>query len=536
MGKYKYGRLEIFLFHIPCLLVSLVVNACGTPTDATVNKDLPQIPIAPADGGSFDDADAPFAWEQSTPEAQGIDSRGLIQAVSRVRDEAVNLHSLIMIRNGYVIFEAYVPPYDKDTLHNVKSVTKSVMSALVGIAFEEGILDSLDQTVSEYFPEYITDDLDPRKRSITLRHLLTMTSGLDLDENGPILNGIFGSNDWIETTLARPMSEDPGRRFLYSTALSHTMSGILSRASEQSLLELCNHYLFGPLGINGIQWKQDPKGYYYGGAELFMTPRDMMKFGLLFLNQGRWGGEQVVPDEWVRESTRDHMVGIEADDGYGYWWWQTPISDNGYMAAGWGGQRIIVLPSWNMVVVATFADPGGLDKLFDGFVTSSIRDNPLPPNPEALQDLKALVQDLEHPTPEPVSDLPPLAKEISRRTYLLEGVDQPSPFKDIAFDFTRPDRSTMTIGTEEGTYRLAVGLDGLYRMTPTDRFGRMPRDNRIAVRGSWTGDQSFAMDYMDIGDPNHAHLNVSFSEDRISISADIEPSGWHQMLRGIRAP
>lgn len=106
----------------------------------------------------------------------------------------------------------------------------------------------------------------------------------------------------------------------------------------------------------------------------------------------------------------------------------------------------------------------------------------------------------------------------------------------LAGDFTRPDRSTMTIGTEEGTYRLAVGLDGLYRMTPTDRFGRMPRDNRIAVRGRWTGDQSFAMDYMDLGDPNHARLNVNFSEDRISISADFELIGLHLMLSGIRAP
>ncbi len=501
-----------------------------------MDKDLPQISIATADGGSFDDADAPFDWEHSTPEAQGIDSRGLVRAVSRVRDECVNLHSLIMIRNGHVIFEVYVPPYDKDTLHNVKSVTKSIMSALVGIALQEGILDSLDQTVSEYFPEYITDDMDPRKRSITLRHLLTMTSGLDLDENGPIMNGIFGSDDWIEATFARPISGDPGRRFLYCSALSHTMSGILSRASKQSLLELCNRYLFGPLGINGIQWKQGPKGYYFGGSELFMTPRDMVKFGLLFLNQGRWGGEQVVPADWVRESTRDHMAGIEADDGYGYWWWQVLTDDYGYKAAGWGGQRIFVLPRRNMVVVATSADPEGLNKLFDAFDTSSIRDNPLPPNPEALQTLEVLVRDLEHPTPEPVPDLPPLAKEISGCAYLLEGMDWQLPFKDIAFDFTRPDRSTMTIGTEEGTYRLAVGLDGLYRMTPTDRFGRMPRDNRIAVRGRWTGDQSFAMDYMDLGDPNHARLNVNFSEDRISISADFELIGLHLMLSGIRAP
>jgi len=517
--------------------LGLVLGGCSIP-----GGPASDVTDGTGPGASPTNADVPFGWEQSTPEAQGIDSHSLIRALSRVRDEGINLHSLIMVRNGHVIVEAYVHPYDEDTLHDVKSVSKSVLSALVGIAREEGILNSLDQTVSAYFPEYISDDMDARKRSITLRHLLTMTSGLDLDENGPIMDGIFASDNWVEATFARPMSEDPGQRFLYSTLLTHTMSGILTRASGQSLLELSNRSLFGPLGITGIQWKQGPKGYYRGGFGLFMTPRDMAKFGLLFLNQGRWNGEQIVPTEWVLESTRDHMAGIEADDGYGYWWWRVGsfwsrlVGDYGYMAAGWGGQRISVFRRWDMVVVATFADPEGFGKLFDDFDISSISDNPLPPNPEALQALEALVRGLQYPTPDPVPDLPPLAREISGRIYLLEGVDRPSPFKDIAFDFTRPDRSTMTIGTDKGTYRLAVGLDGLYRTTPTDRLGRMPRDNRIAVRGRWTGDQSFAMDYMDVGDPNHVGMDVSFSEDRISISVDAEPGGWHLVLRGIRAP
>jgi CubicO group peptidase (beta-lactamase class C family) len=497
-----------------------------------MDKNLPPNSVSTADAGSFDDADAPFDRERSTPEAQGIDSRGLIRTLGRVRDEGINLHSLIIIRNGYLILEAYVPPYDKDILHSVKSVTKSIMSALVGIALEEGILDSLDQTVSEYLPEYITDDMDPSKRSITLRHLLTMTSGLDLDENGPIMGEIFGSDDWIEATFARPMSEDPGRRFLYCTAVTHIMSVILSRASGKSLLELCSRYLFDPLGITDVQWKQDPKGNTFGGSELFMTPRDMAKFGLLFLNQGRWGDKQVVPAEWARESTRDHMARIEADQGYGYWWWRFLTMDDGYMASGWGGQKIFVVPRWNLVLTATSADPGALD----GFDASSISDSPLPPNSEAVQTLEALVRDIEHLAPKPIPDLPTVASEISGRTYLLEDVDGQWPFKDIAFDFTKADSSTMTIGTNMGTYRLAVGLDGVYRVTPTDRFGRMPCDNRIAVRGRWTGDQSFTVDYIDLGDPNHLRLNLSFTKDRISISADVKPSELHFMVRGTRAP
>jgi CubicO group peptidase (beta-lactamase class C family) len=487
-------------------------------------------------------ADVPFSWERSTPEAQGIDSRELIRALSRVRDDDLRLHSLIVVRNGCVVVEAYVHPYDKETLHNAKSASKSMLSAVVGIALEEGILTSLDQTVSDFFPEYFTEDMDPQKRSITLRHLLTMTSGLELDEPGPIEREIFASDDWIKTTFAQPMVEDPGRRFLYSSGLPHTMSGILTRTSGQSLLELSDRTLFGPLDIAEVQWMKTPMGYYLGGGELSMRPRDMVKFGLLFLNGGRWNGKQVVPTAWVRESTRDHMVGVKADRGYGYWWWRIPgpwswlIGDYGYTAAGWGGQRIAVFPHRNMVVVVTFADPDGFDKLFGDFKIWSIGDTALPPNPQAVAALEALVRELEHPAPKAIPALPALADEISGRTYVLDDVDLPSPFRHIAFDFTRPDRSTMTIDTEEDTYRLAVGLDGLYRMTPTGRFGTMPSDNRSAVRGRWTGANTFAMDYLEVGAPNHVHLDVSFTDDRISISVQVEPKGLHLIWKGMWTP
>ena len=473
-----------------------------------------------------------------TPEEQGVDSRALVKALSRIRDGSANIHGLIVARNGQIVLEVYVHPYGKDTLHNVKSVSKSIMSAMVGIAFEEGILTSLEQTVSEFFPEYITDDRDPRKKSITLRHLLTMTSGLNLDENGPIMDEIFSSDDWIEATFAQPMSEDPGQRFRYCTALTHTMSGILSRASEQSMLELCNRYLFGPLHINGIQWKQDSKGYSYGGSELFMTPRDMVKIGLLFLNHGRWNGNQVVPAKWVQQSTSDQMAGLEASDGYGYGylWWR--LGDNRYWAAGWGGQRIIVLPHRNMVVAMTSGGTTGFDELDHDITASSIDDNPMPPNPKALHALESLVRDLEYPTPISVADFPPIAEEISGETYVLEGMERPLPIgniEDVVFDFTRPDHSTMTFGTSEGTYRLAVGLDGLYRTTSTDNFGRMPRDNRIAVRGRWTTNQTFSIDCMDLSDPNYLRMDTSFSEDGISISLHEELVGSHITMRGTKA-
>lgn len=162
------------------------------------------------------------------------------EAVRRIRDESLDIRSLVLVRNDHIILELYVHPYDRDTVHNVKSVSKSVISALVGIALREGILENLDQTVVEFFPQYITDGMDERKKQITLRHLLTMTAGLDLDENGPKMARVFASDDWIRTAFEAPMATDPGTRFVYSTPLTHTMSGILTESSGMSLLELAD--------------------------------------------------------------------------------------------------------------------------------------------------------------------------------------------------------------------------------------------------------------------------------------------------------
>ncbi len=480
------------------------------------------------------DTTTPFGWKHSPPEAQGIDSLGLIEVVRRIRDDDIGLHSLIILRNGHAVLELYRHPYDRDVLHNVKSVTKSVMSAMVGVALDRGMLGGLDQPVIDLLPDDVTDGMDARKRSITLRHLLTMTSGLDLDENGPILEDIFSSDDWVAATFARPMTEDPGRRLVYCTALTHVMSVILSRVGGQSLLALCEKHLFRPLGMGAVQWKQGPDGHYFGGSQLFMTPRDMARIGLLFLNGGRWDGNQVVPGDWVRDSTSDHMAGIAADAGYGFWWWRIPTMDDAYMASGWGGQGIYVFPRHNMVAVATSSDPAGFDTAMKGF-GKSIRESPLPANPDAADTLNALVHELAHPKPAPVPAVPALARQISGRTYRMADVYWELPFNDIAFDFPESGDAAMTVGTEQGAHRLAIGLDGLFRLTPTGTFGRMPCDNRQAVRGAWTGEESLAIEFTNMGDPNHAHLTIDFADDRITVSADIQPSDSQVTLQGSRA-
>jgi CubicO group peptidase (beta-lactamase class C family) len=218
-------------------------------------------------------------WKVSTPETQGVDSLKLLEMFQDIQAKrGSGLHSILIVKNGYLILESYIAPYHKGTLHNVKSASKSILSALVGIALREKFLKNLDQKVSEFYPEYVND---PQKKDITLRHLLTMTAGLtwsyDQETTSPV--SPFDLEQW----KAIPMRDTPGKKFEYNTMLAHMMSAILTKASGKSTKEIADSSLFKPLGISDVQWSKDNKGIYLGGAELFLKPRDMAKFGLLYL-------------------------------------------------------------------------------------------------------------------------------------------------------------------------------------------------------------------------------------------------------------
>lgn len=472
-------------------------------------------------------------WKVSTPEEQGLDSRIFLEGLSRLRTEESALHSLLVLRNGYLVLECYVHPYGPDTLHNVKSVSKSIISAVTGIALEKGILTSLDRPVRSYFPEYFTGGTDPRKEAITLRHLLTMTSGLELDENGPLMSAVFASDDWIKATFERPMAAAPGTVHLYSTPLTHALSGILTRASGKTLLDLSREVIFDPLGIEEVQWQRGPQGYYFGGAELFLKPRDMAKFGLLYLSGGRWRGRQVVPEAWVRESTRNQLSLEEADQKYGYYWWLPP--DGGYMAMGWGGQVILVDPAEELVIVSTAGESGDLDRLFRGFEDYEPSPEPLPANPAAVKALRNLIEELGSPRPEPAAALPPIARRISGRRFLLD--ENPRGFQAVSLEFRDNNVATYFLSTPSGDQTFLVGLDGIHRLTETGGFGQMPEGNRFAMRGSWADRETFVIESGEMGNPIHGVSRMTFPDggERISIEVSVAPIGTQFTLTG-KAP
>lgn len=299
-------------------------------------------------------------WQTSTPEQQGMQSEMLANMIEEIKMKGYNIDSISIIRNGYMVLDAYFYPFSKGQRHNIHSCTKSIMSILIGIAIDRGYIKSVDQPIAELLPHNTIDSLGDNKRSITLEHLLIMASGLDCrDSNRYDWKGLIEmkrSGDWGQHVLNLPMVGPPGSKFEYCNGLSYLLSVIINTTTKMKTREFAEKNLFTPLGISEIAWERSPQGIDVGYSGMWLKPHDMAKIGWLYLNKGRWGEKQLVSSSWVEKSTRGHIEAKPATQ-YGYQWW---VNDDGnYSAVGYGGQYIMVATEMNMVVVFTGGLPGG---------------------------------------------------------------------------------------------------------------------------------------------------------------------------------
>ena len=296
-------------------------------------------------------------WSEIHPELIRMDSSVLDNMIEDVESNNYRVYSIVIIRNGFLVKEWYQIPYDKNNIFQVYSVSKSVTSALIGIALEKGYINSLDEFVLDYFPDYDIANPSPLKDAMTIWHLLTMTTGLHWPEYYPYTDYRNPYNDWkassdhVGFVLNRTMVAAPGTTFNYNTGASHLLSAIIQRATNMSTLNFAIKYLFGPLSIEDSRWYEDPQGVAGGGDNLFLKPRDMAKIGHLFLNEGNWEGNQIISKNWVRTST-SVMVNWGGPLDYGFQWWIAP-EDDLYRALGYGGQQINVFHALDLIVVFT---------------------------------------------------------------------------------------------------------------------------------------------------------------------------------------
>ena len=289
------------------------------------------------------------AWRTSTPEEQDMDAAKLSMGVEKAKELYTGVDCILIIRNGYIVHEEYPKSvYTKDLPRNLSTATESYTSALTGIALKEGNIDSLEQKVVDFFTERTIDNLDARKESMTLEHLLTMTSGFEWKGYEDSENLLY-SMDSVRFMLDLPMAADPGERFQYSMGNPQLLSAIIAKSTGQDTLDFAREFLFEPLGITRVNWDQDPKGVYYGGYALVLKPRDAAKLGYLYLHKGVWDGQQIVPADYVANSIKPHNSSVH----YGYLWC-IDTENKGFFALGWNGAQLIyVIPELDLVAVFT---------------------------------------------------------------------------------------------------------------------------------------------------------------------------------------
>jgi CubicO group peptidase (beta-lactamase class C family) len=285
----------------------------------------------------------------------GMDSLLLAAAVEEA-SQLPRLRTMLVARHGEVQLERHFRGPALTAPANVKSVSKSILSAVIGIAIAEGHLQGVDQPIAPIFSEYLSAGEDPRKREITIGHLLTMQSGLERT-SGAFYGRWVTSPNWVRYALTRPLIDEPGGARLYSTGNSHLLSAALTRSTGRDTWSYTRERLAAPLGITLPRWPTDPQGIYFGGNEMRLTPHAMLRFGELFRNGGRYNGQQVVPEVWVRESLTPRAGLRRPGESYGYGWFLSEVRGHPmFYAWGYGGQFIFVIPDLELTVVTT-SDP-----------------------------------------------------------------------------------------------------------------------------------------------------------------------------------
>ena len=358
-------------------------------TKGSIGEDLRKIPyslkIRPA-------KEIPSAYQYKIPEATDdgwptahvadvdLDEKKLTELITKILDDTYpEVHGVLIVKNGKLVLEAYFPgrnydgysvDFTRDDNHRVMSVTKSFASTLIGIAVDKGLIKGTEQKLISFFPEHKQILSADKKRDITLKHVLTMTAGFDWDESTHLYNDprnpffiLLGPerHNMIRYMLGRPLMHRPGIKFTYNSCLSMLLGVILEKRTGLKVAEFADQYLFGPLDINNYvwgYWDADQKVPRTGGG-LQLRPRDMAKLGYLFANKGLWHGRQIISSAWIEEATRAHARFLPMwTTGYGYQWWLyrfkcENVTVDAYAAVGWGGQRIIVFPTLDLIVVFT---------------------------------------------------------------------------------------------------------------------------------------------------------------------------------------
>ncbi len=492
----------------------------GNSSGETGSGDL-TLDEAPAPGNTPGGAAAIGAQPlpRSTPEAQGVSSASVLRLLNAVDAGAGELHSLVLLRHGQVVAEAFWAPYTADDIQVLYSGTKSFNATAIGLLADEGKL-SLDDLVLSKFPELAPAQPDPNMAAMSIRHLLTMSTGHTQDTIDTLRAAPNG--EWTRAFLATAVPNPPGSNFLYNSGAAYVLSSIVERVSGMSVEEYLAPRLFAPLGVEQHLWGVSPEGVNLGDGGLSVRTEDFAKLGLLYLQGGRWNGQQLLSEQWV-SAAGSAAVSTGNNDGnwsfgYGYQFWRSRM---GYRADGSLGQYAFVLPELDMVLAITSGtdNSSGTNELMNLVFANlpEVQDAPLPEDASALQALRDQLAALALPVPEG-SDSSPLAAQLSGRRYTTAPNSQ--GISALSFDFTATP-PTVTIEDADGPHAIAVGTGSWQR--GRTRFKKRINElfdtpeQGLAARGAWSSEDTFVARLVFTETPYTAIARFRFAGEQVTL-------------------
>ena len=481
------------------------------------------------------------AWQVSTPEAQGMDSAALSNLYEYLATAGFNTDSVVVIRHGHIVSETYVAPFSAELRHDLRSVTKSVVATLVGVAVQEGKIESLDQKVLSFFPDQRANG--PLQETLTVGHLLDMASGIKwqehpYNEQSDALK-LWQSKDWLKFILDRQVIGIPGEKFQYIAAAPHLLSAILTGSTRANAAEYARQGLFKTLGIEDFAWSADPQGHTVGESSLRLKARDMAKLGLLYARRGQWEDRQLLPPEWTATVFSGGIPNggnpLLAPPTYSRLWW-TDASVPYAAALGRHGQNIIVLPEQDVVLVVTSKTAvtsrrsSAVDMVKRYLLPAIKADGALPEDSAGQAKLAQAVRGLgavgKHESQQPN----PQAEALAKRTFILEPNDW--RLREFALALSGPDPSfrfeqaARTFPFLNMSLGGPMGLQGDYVVSQNKFEGPM------AFRGRWINGNTFRGEAQRLESSIIAEWTVEFGEEGVALSY-VDGDGRAFKVRGV---
>jgi CubicO group peptidase (beta-lactamase class C family) len=423
-----------------------------------------------------------------SPEAQGLPSSAIRAFVEAAEQTVDALHSFMLLRHGYVVAEGWWSPYEAGRPHMLFSLSKSFASTGVGLAVAEGRL-SVDDTVLSFFPDDAPEQVSQNLAAMRVRDLLSMSTGHSQDTTGPMREQPEGN--WVRAFLAQPVEHAPGTHFLYNSGATYMLSAIVQRLTGTTLLEYLRPRLLAPLGINDATWESCPRGINVGGWGMSIKTADIARFGQLYLQNGMWQGERILPESWVaaasaRQSDNSSQTEVDWRQGYGYQFWR--CRHGAYRGDGAFGQFCVVMPEQDAVLAIT-AGVGNMQAVLNlawEHLLPAMGPAPLPEDRPAQEQLRGKLAGLALP-PQQGQASSPLAARVSGRTYNFEPNELDLELFRLDFD---AERCLVTLRNDRGEHTFACG-SGAWQAGTTDMI--QPRSQGIAASGAWTSEDSYTI-------------------------------------------